>query len=150
SPNGMIVFAPNLSAGLQQVPAAGGAPKPATTLQAGDFTHRFPWFLPDGRHFLFQDVAQGATTGSALRIGSLASMETKTVGPANSQAVYSSGFLLFLRDRTLMAQPFDEARLITTGDAVPIAEHVYRFNGQSPAGGFSVARERLLAYQTEA
>jgi Tol biopolymer transport system component len=151
SPSGVIVFAPTPFGALQQVPAAGGAPKPATTLQGNnDFLHRSPWFLPDGRHFLFQDQVQGATVESTLRIGSLDSAETKTIGPANSQGVYSSGYLLFLRDRTLMAQPFDEARLITTGDAVPIAEHVQRFNlAPSPVGVFSVSRERLLAYQVE-
>ncbi len=151
SPQGVIVFAPTNAGGLQQVPAAGGPSKPATTLHGtGDYSHRLPWFLPDGRHFLFQDQAQGVITGSTLRIGSVDAIEAKTVGPANSQGVYSSGHLLFLRERTLMAQPFDEARLVTTGDAVPIAEQVQRFStAPSPLGGFSVSRERLLAYQTE-
>ena len=148
SPQGIIVFAPSYLGGLQQVSAAGGTPKPATNLQGpGDYSHRFPWFLPDGRHFLFQDQAQGARAGSTLRIGSLDATEARTIGPANSQGVYSSGYLLFLRDRTLMAQPFDTARLVTTGDAVPVAEHVQRIDVGGPFGVFSVSRERLLTYQ---
>jgi Tol biopolymer transport system component len=151
SPEGVIVFAPNPAGGLRQVAAGGGAPKTATRLQgAGDFRHRLPWFLPDGRHFLFQAQGQGAIAGSTLRIGSLDGAEAKTIGPANSQGVYSSGYLLFLRDRTLMAQPFDEVHLVTTGDAAPIAEHVQRNNAApSRFGLFSVSRERLLAYQVE-
>jgi Tol biopolymer transport system component/predicted Ser/Thr protein kinase len=152
NPQGIIVFSPSPVGRLQQVPAGGRAPKPATQLEgAADISHRFPWFLPDGRHFLFQDQAQGVIGGSTLRIGSLDATDTKTVGPSNSQGVYSSGYLLFLRDRTLMAQPFDAVRLVTTGDAVPIAEHVQRnYFGVSPFGLFSVSRERLLAYQVEA
>jgi hypothetical protein len=74
----------------------------------------------------------------------------KTVVPASSSnAVYSSGYLLFLRGNTLMAQPFDEKRLATTGDAVPVAEQVTSiYPGMRAVGMFAVSQEGLLAYQT--
>ena len=81
-----------------------------------------------------------------LRIGALDSQEVKTIGVANSNAVYSSGYLLYLRENTLMAQPFDEKRLATAGEAVPLAEQVRSVGG---VGLFSVSPAGLLVYQQE-
>jgi hypothetical protein len=77
----------------------------------------FPWFLPDGRHFLF-------TAGRRLRIGALDSPEVQTIGPADSNGAYANGYLLYLRENALMAQPFDEKRLVVTGEAAPIDDDV--------------------------
>jgi serine/threonine protein kinase len=150
SPKGVIVFAPTAVGGpLQRVPAGGGVPTAATTLQPGsDYSHHSPWFLPDGRHFLFADQTRAGTSEVMLRIGLLDSREVKTIGMANSNAVYSSGYLLYLRENTLMAQPFDEKRLVTAGDAVPVADQVRSaYLGNVTVAGFSVAREGPLAYQ---
>jgi dipeptidyl aminopeptidase/acylaminoacyl peptidase len=85
-----------------------------------------------------------------LEIGSLDSQEVKTIGPANSAAQYSSGYLLYVRQNTLMAQAFDENRLAVAGEAKPVAEQV---PNASPFAGalseFSAARG-LLAYRMEA
>ena len=150
SPGGIILFAAG-GLPLQRVAAGGGAPAPATTLiPSHDFYNYSPWFLPDGRHFLFGDKTQQSGNDVMLRIGALDSREVKTIGPASSSnAVYSSGYLLFLRENTLMAQPFDEKRLATTGDAVPVAEQVRSIDpGRSAVGVFAVSQEGLLAYQS--
>jgi Tol biopolymer transport system component/predicted Ser/Thr protein kinase len=148
SPQDVIVYAPG-SGPLQQVAAGGGTPKPATTLEpAHDYAHRFPWFLPDGRHFLFADQAQVSSSDAMLRVGALDSQELKTIGPASFNTMYANSHLLYLRWNTLMAQPFDEKRLATTGEAAPIAEQVRtRFGGSVTVGLFSVSPEGLLAYQ---
>jgi serine/threonine protein kinase len=149
SPDGVIVYCPSNTSALQRVAAGGGTPSPATTLAAAnDHSHHFPWFLPDGRHFLFEDQLQQASNDVVLRIASLDSKEVTTLGPANSNAVYAQGYLLFLRERTLMAQPFDVQHLATTGDALPIGERVERALGAGAVGVFSVSRDGLLAYQT--
>ena len=149
SPDDVIVFSPNYPGALQRVTAAGGTPSPATALAAAnDRSHRFPWFLPDGRHFLFADQIQQGTSDAILRIASLDSKDVITVGPANSNAVYAKGYLLFLREHTLMAQPFDAQHLATTGDALPIGERVQSVLGAGAVGVFSVSRDGLLAYQT--
>jgi Tol biopolymer transport system component len=144
----VILYAPGTGT-LQQLVAGGGAPKPASTLEpAHDYAHRFPWFLPDGRHFLFTAQARVGISDVTLRIGALDSQEVKTIGPASFNTVYANGYLLYLSGKTLMAQPFDEKRLATTAGAAPIAEQVQtRFGGDLTVGLFSASPEGLLAYQ---
>jgi Tol biopolymer transport system component len=146
SQEGVIVFSPTESGPLQRVPASGGAASPATTLDAArEASHKFPWFLPDGRHFLFSSLRP---RDSALEVGVLDSKEVKAVAQINSNAIYAEGRLLFLRENTLMAQPFDVGRLVTTGDAAPVAEQVGRVL-TDPIGLFSAAATGLLAYQAD-
>lgn len=134
---------------LVRVPETGGTPSRATaSLAPGDNSHRFPWFLPDGRHFLFEDQTQIGTNNNILRIGALDSKEIKTVGPTTSNGVYSNGYLLFLRDGALMAQPFDAQRLAVTGDPTPLAEQVRSVVAAGSTGVFSASSGGLLAYQS--
>jgi serine/threonine protein kinase/Tol biopolymer transport system component len=147
SPEGVIVFAAVPNGPLQRVAVGGGVPTAATRIEPGhDY---FPWFLPDGRHFLFTTRTQ-ETGEPMLRIGALDSGEVKTIGPvSNLNVAYSSSYLLFLREYTLMAQRFDAKRLAAFGDAVPVAERV---RSMLPSGGtvgiYSASREGLLVYQT--
>jgi eukaryotic-like serine/threonine-protein kinase len=125
SPSGVIVFASRLGA-LSRVPAGGGEAPPATHPKAG-IEHRFPSFLPDGRHFLFQCFSVRAEQ-SEVYVGSLDSQDIKPLFRASSPALYSApGYLLFLRESTLMAQPFDLGRLSTSGDPSAIAERISEF-----------------------
>jgi Tol biopolymer transport system component len=137
----VIVFAPSNNEPLNKVSADGGNTMPVTKFVAEDGPQRLPWFLPDGKHFLYR--VQGAPK-TTIRIGSIDSAETKIVGPANSNAVYSRGNLFFRRDATLMAQPFDDKTLSTTGEAVAIAENV---PATLSAGLFSVSDSGILVYQ---
>ena len=127
--NNVIVFDPAPTGALLQVSAAGGVPAPVTTLDMsyGETNHRFPHFLPDGRHFFYTAVtgASGsAPKPSLIKIGALDSSDTSTLFAAESSAAYAVGHLLFLRDTALMAQPFDSASRRVTGDPFPIADQV--------------------------
>ena len=108
SSNGTILFAPSPTSGLFRVAADGGIATPVTMLDSGrkEVSHRWPWFLPDGRHFLY------VTTGpTKMYVGSLDSQERVELLEPDSKALYSAGHLLFVRERTLLAQPFDAVRL---------------------------------------
>ena len=144
----VIVYAPITAGALQRVTASGGLPSAATTVEPDhDYAHYLPWFLPDGHHFLFSDQTQPGHSQVMLRIGDLNSHEVKTIGPASSNAVYSSGYLLYKRENALMAQPFNEKGLAVTAGAVPLTEQVRTDSfGIRRMGVFSLARDGLLAY----
>ena len=131
STGGVIVFAgPD---GLRRVTEAGGASTSLTTLDRsrGEFLHTSPVFLPDGIHFLYVQLSSVAEN-SGVYVGSLdAAPEQKASSrllAADGGAVYlpttdaAHGHLLFVRNRSLVAQPFDHRRLALTGPPVPITE----------------------------
>jgi hypothetical protein len=116
----VIVFNPSgVGSGLDRVSAAGGVPLPLNL----DVDGRWPWFLPDGQHFLY-------SANNSIRLGSLDSKQTKPLVESQSDAVYTQGHVLYLRDDTLMAQVFDLRRLTFGGEAVPIAENVKSIGAQ--------------------
>jgi Tol biopolymer transport system component len=144
---GIILFAGSPNAGLSRVPAGGGEPAAATMLDAPrkEVSHRLPHFLPDGRRFLFF-----AQPGNSIRVGSLDSPEMRTLLNADSKAVYAApGYLLFVREQTLMAQPFDPSLAELTGDSFPVAEEV-RGNTINGRAAFSVSESGVLAYRSGA
>jgi len=143
----VIVFAPSFGDSLFRVPAAGGTPEPVTKLDpsAGETSHRFPWFLPDGRHFLFT-ARNGSPERTAIYLGDLETRTRHVLFTASSNAVYAQpGYLLFVRERALMAQKFDAIGLKTAGGAFPVAEQVDYLPG-SVQGQFSVSQTGVLAY----
>lgn len=118
----VIVYAPT-SGGLFQVSAKGGEARAITQLNAkeGEGTHRWPCFLPDGKHVLFQ--VRGATEESrAIHVASLDGTVRKKLVRANSGAIYAQGHLLYVDGATLVAQPFDPKTLEVTGEKKPLAE----------------------------
>jgi Tol biopolymer transport system component len=142
----VIVFTPAVFDSLYRVSAAGGTPTPLVALDRslGDDSVRFPWFLPDGHHFLYT-VRNSDRDKSAIYVGDLASKEKRRILTADSNAVYAPpGFVLFTRERTLIAQPFDVGKLQTTGDPVPLAENVGFINAYG--GFFTVSQNGVLAY----
>ena len=143
SSEGVIVFSPLAvtGGGLERVPASGGS---ATRLTA---TGRLPWFLPDGRHFLYQSGGAGSGGPASISVGSLDGSPDTTLGEASSNAIYSQGRLLYLRDGTLMARPFDAARLAFTGEEAPLAEQVQSVLNSRTAGSFSASANGLVAYR---
>ena len=148
SPAGVIVFAPSTASPLLRVSAAGGKPEPLTKIDASrkESTHRWPWFLPDGNHFLF--LAEGSSPEeNAIFAGSLDAMPPKLLLRVDSSMAYAPpGYLLFVRDSTLMAQPFNARRLETTGDAFPVAEQVQIWPTRKAL--FSSSEDGVLLYQT--
>jgi Tol biopolymer transport system component/predicted Ser/Thr protein kinase len=147
--NDVILFSPVATDGLFRVPAAGGRVTRATALDQslGEITHRFPWFLPDGRHFLYTGRSS-AGENTAVYVGELDSKSRRRVVVVSSNAVYSPpGYLLFLRQQTLMAQPFNADKAQTTGDPIPIAEQVVSNSaGIVAQGQFSASQNGALAY----
>lgn len=126
---GTIVFQRRWSEGLMRVSAGGGTPEPVTTLNSDrfDVAHRWPQFLPDGRHFLFYVVSTTNPTASehsGIYVGSLGSSETRQLLQAESRGVYARGHLLYRFGLTLMAQRFDPATLTLSGDASAVAVDV--------------------------
>jgi eukaryotic-like serine/threonine-protein kinase len=148
SRDNVIVFG-SRAGGLMRVAAGGGVPVPLTTFDAkADVAHSLPVFLPDGRHFLYwRRMSNAEKTG--MYVGSVdvapEQQELRLVIATSFGAVYASGYLLFLRDTTLMAQPFDPVSRTLTGDPVPIAEDIgatsYGF------GHFSASSAGPLAYR---
>jgi Tol biopolymer transport system component len=143
----VIVFGPLSSPALWKVAAGGGTPMPVTELDTArnEIVHMMPWFLPDGRHFLYL-ASSSDPEKSGVYAGDLASSVRKPVMIGPSRAIYvNPGYLLFVRDRTLMAQHFDAGRLETDGDPVPIAENVDE-TGTALLGYFSASQNGVLAY----
>jgi serine/threonine protein kinase/Tol biopolymer transport system component len=121
SQDGVILFAPALGAGLMRVAANGGVPLAATKLSPGQRGHRWPQFLPDGRHFLFSSLEEGESSG--LFLASLDGNPPIRLLDGGS-GVYASGHLVFGRGDTLNAAPFDVERMKLTGDSVMILQGV--------------------------
>ncbi len=146
----VIVFA-LFSGGLLQIPAAGGMPAPVTVLdRSAENSHRFPSFLPDGRHFFFTAASSADLGKSVVYLGDLESLnDSKTrrrVLLANSNVVYAApGYLLFVRDRTLMAQPFDAEKAQIGGDPIPIAAQV-DYNSALSLGEFATSQNGVLIF----
>jgi len=133
---------------LLRVPAAGGTPAPVTELDKSrnEAAHYLPQFLPDGHHFLYLALS-GDTEKSAIFVGDLQSNGRKLVLQSSTMARYvesAGGSLLFVRENTLLAQPFDPGKLQMAGDAVPLAEHVD--TPQSNYGYFGTSRDGTLVY----
>jgi Tol biopolymer transport system component len=144
--DGAIVFAPDITGPLVKVPAGGGSPVALTRTAEPRVTHRNPWFLPDGRHFLFtiRDAASGSF--GAVAVASLDGRDPKVLLPRGSNPQYADGFLFTVVDGNLVAQRFDAGKLALEGQAQPIAEAVDYWNPRDLAN-FSVSQSGLLAYR---
>lgn len=145
--NDVILFAAAILSPIFRIPAAGGTPVPVTTLNEQETGHRYPWFLPDGHHFLYAAYGTSREKDTVF-VADLDSKDRRMLLLAASNAVYSApGYLLFLRELTLMAQPFDAGKLQTTGEAVPVAEHI-GYNGLDIRAFFSASPSGVLVYDS--
>ena len=147
--DGVIVFTPSSNQSLLRVPATGGKPEAASKLDAatGENSHRFPFFLPDGKHFLYWSRTARAGQSPVLYVGELGNLQGKMLMKSDSMASYASGHLLFLRGQTLMAQPFDTNKMELSGEPKPLAERI-AINGATVRAIFSVSDTGRLIYQT--
>ena len=124
SSTGVIVFSPEPSAPLMKVSASGGTAEPLTRLDSAQHTsHRWPVFLPDGKHLLYLAINHDTSKGAndAIYYASLDGRENRLLLRAQSNPVYAAGYLLFARGDKLMAQSFDPARGELKGDPLPVA-----------------------------
>jgi serine/threonine protein kinase/Tol biopolymer transport system component len=139
SSSGVILFVPRVNE-FATVPAGGGPVTPLRTRMAGSW----PFFLPDGRRFLFVRRESGTATG-AVYVGSLDSEETTQLVLSDFKAAYAHGYLLSVRGETIMAQPFDAGRLRLSGEPLTVAEGVWAIRGAAQAS-FSANDGGVLAY----
>ena len=125
--DGTIVAALSYNTGLWQVPASGGTPSPVTTVDGAHYTsHRWPWLLPDGKHFLYIAVKHNAPTSpeTAVFFASLDGKENRLLFHSLSNSIYASGRLLFQRENSLVAQAFDPSNGKFSGEPQTLSENV--------------------------
>jgi Tol biopolymer transport system component len=124
----VILFstAPGASGSLKRVSAAGGAPADVMKAKAV----AFPLFLPGGRRFLYT-VNSPSAEARGIYASSLEGSENRRILADVSSALFApsargsrSGYLLFGRENTLMAQPFDATSAQLSGSVVPVADGV--------------------------
>jgi serine/threonine protein kinase len=142
--DGVILFSG--SEGLYRVSAQGGTAVLATKVDPKEEAHRWPYFMPDGRHFVFLGDAQ-TTEGHHIRMGTLDSQDTQILFTAISRVVYAPpGYLLYVTQGALVAQAFDAGKMKINGEPITTAEHVKEV-GPNHEFDFSVSNNGVLAYQ---
>ncbi len=146
--NGVILFSPTFTSGLFQVSANGGTPAELTKVDSKYTTHRWPWFLPDGKHFLYLAANHNAPTSpdTGVFLGALDGKENRLLFLTRSSGVYASGYLLFLRDNALMAQPFDASSRQFKGDPTVLNDDVL-VDASVWRGTFTASDNGTLIYQ---
>jgi Tol biopolymer transport system component len=151
SPDGIIVFAPDITAGLARIPETGGEPEPITELSEGERSHRWPSFLPDGVHVLFMAQDHGASYDAATI--EVVNVETKERTVLHEGGTYPryipTGHLAYVRDGTLFAVPLDLAGLKTIGTPAPLLEDVMTEAGTNTGDGtahYSFSSDGTLVY----
>ena len=146
-PDDTILFSTSATGIVRVSSSPGGMVTPVTELDASrqEGSHRFPQFLPDGRHFLFT-VRSSVADQTGVYAGSLDGKTKKLLIPRNTtSALYApSGHVLFLDGDTLMGQAFDAERLEPRGQAFVVEGGVGR--SSSGYGSYSVSSTGTLAY----
>jgi eukaryotic-like serine/threonine-protein kinase len=132
SKDGVILFAPDALGALQRVSSQGGTPVEASKLDTArsEAGHRWPVFLPDGKHFLYLAANFSGRPGiNAVFEGSLDSPEkTFVVSTSANVAFAEPGYLLYLRDKTLVAQAFDPRHGVLSGEPHTLSDEVLYFS----------------------
>jgi serine/threonine protein kinase len=151
--DGVILFTPSGKIGdvVHRVSASGATPQPLTVLDTtrSETSHRWPMFLPDGKHYLFMAFNVSKQTDTdAIYVASLDSNQKKFLTKATANAAYSApGYLLFYRDKTLFAQHFDLSKLELTGEASPVLTDI-QYVPRIGRAVFSVFDDRVLVAQS--
>ncbi len=151
SKDDVILFAPNIRAPIQSIPASGGTPKPVTRFDAAKETsHRWPQFLPDGRHFLY--MSRGRNEGNKpelgrLALGSLDSPEPTILAEDATNAAYvPPGYVLYGRSANLLAQRFDMKSLRLVGEPVTVVEEKLAYWEAKNLVMFAASEDGSLVY----
>ncbi|MGC1107604.1 MAG: protein kinase, partial [Candidatus Acidiferrales bacterium] len=149
-PDDTILFTPDITAGIFRVSASpGSSPVEITKTSSAQDTNRWPYILPDGKHFLYLASSHSNPQASAqngIYIASLDGKENRFVMPAQSNVVYARGELLFVQDGTLLARPFDPSTGKASGQPVAVAQNV-SFNVSSWRAAFDASSNGALIYQ---
>jgi Tol biopolymer transport system component len=144
---GVILFdGRNATDSIRQVSATGGKPSYVFNEETRKTVpnNAWPFFLPDGKHFIFTSNKTGTTIASiSICLGEIGSQETKLLTPTESRAEYANGYLIYVLKGTLVAHRFDVDQLKLIGDPVPLADHV---NANGTRAAYSVSENGLVAY----
>jgi Tol biopolymer transport system component len=150
-PDGTILFAPETQESIQRVSVGGVLGEPVTQLDSereGETTHRFPSFLPDGRHFLYlrgSHPAANTDEVNSIWIGDTESDQTSELMKSGTQAAYAQGHVFWVREQFLMARPFSVDKLAFTGEAFAVGEGVIVATGSWRAA-YALAEAGPLAF----
>jgi eukaryotic-like serine/threonine-protein kinase len=125
--DGLIVFSPATQGPLSSINAAGGTITPITTMDPAQHTsHRWPFFLPDGKHFLYLAMNHNpALAGNdTIYYASVDGRENKPLLQSHSSAIYADGYLLFARNEQLLAQAFNPSSGALSGEPQTLVKDV--------------------------
>jgi serine/threonine protein kinase/Tol biopolymer transport system component len=143
----IIIYEPDYRDSLWQISAAGGTPTRLTRLDTGKHTtHRWPRFLPDGKHFIFFGTNHSGNTEQGIYLGSMADGTYKHVIDADSDAQYASGYLLYHLQSALLAIKFDPATGAVSGDPYPVANTV-EYDLGTWHTTFAASQNGILVYE---
>jgi Tol biopolymer transport system component len=145
--DGVILFAPSSNGPLFRISANGGEATAVTRLDStrNETAHRFPRFLPDGRHYLFS-VLGGQAGRVTIVASALGDTSRKAAFVADGGVAWSpSGHLLFTRNGVLSAQRFDPGSLRLSGEPFSLGDALPppRMTGVPVA---SIAEDGTLVY----
>ena len=154
---GVILFGPQSLIGLLRISATGGEVTQMTTIDRSrqEITHRYPTFLPDGRHFLYS-IMSGEKETRGVYLGSLDGTVKRRLlddGPVikylaapSGDASGGAGGLIYGRDSALLAQPFDAGRLELTGEPFLLSDKVGSDSVYIDYSTFSVSNNGVLVF----
>jgi len=142
----VIIFEPDYRDTLWRISAAGGTPERLTKFAANQTTHRWPQFMPDGKHFLFFATNHSGGSEQGIYFGSLADGSYKHVLESDAGAQYASGYLLYHLQSQLLAQKFDPVNGTLSGDPVSVASLV-EYDTGTWHSTFSASQNGLLVYE---
>jgi serine/threonine protein kinase/Tol biopolymer transport system component len=147
NPEGVIIFTPGISDVLYRVSAQGGERVPITRLapNSGEESHRWPQFLPDGNRYLFFSRSSDKSR-TGIYLGSLDSKEHRMILNTGYAATFvAPGYLLYMRDQTVVAHRFDPDKGILIGNPMSLPDSVGFMAGNSEAM-FSASQTGILVY----
>jgi hypothetical protein len=145
--DGTILFAPNFASPIFRVSSTpGGESVAVTRIETPPASHRFPHFLPDGRHFLY--YVSSSVKARGVYVSQLDGPATQRLLDADAAAVFASTqHILFVRQGKLIAQEFDPVRLTLSGNPLPVAEEV-SWSAETSAAGVSASSAGPIVYRT--
>lgn len=147
--DGTILFAGRATP-IMRIPATGGVASVAVTefdASQGDTTHRWPLFLPDGRHFLFMAAPSGARGPNAICVGSVDHKMRKVITTSDAQPIFLNGYLLLARNGTLQARRFDFKKLELIDRVATLSEGQIGYQDNESQSFMSVSDAGTLVYQ---
>jgi len=143
----VIIYEPDYRDTLWRISATGGTPARLTKFDAGKHTtHRWPQFLPDGKHFLFFATSHAGDTEHGIYYGSLEDGSYKHVLDSDSGGQYASGYLLYHLQSQLLAQQFDAATGTVSGEPATVASLVEQDTGTWHTS-FAASQNGMLVYE---